>query len=156
MKSLSCVQLLATPLTEAHQAPLSMGKSAGVGCHCLLQYLLASYSYFLNLFQSYTFYVSLKNTPSFSSNLFSCIMFFIFSSLRLSLFIGTLAGLTIPVFLIFSLFLPFFFNLSLSSCLFAAFIVVLLGSTFGEISFTSSFSSSGEFLLLFHYLIFYF
>ena len=40
MKSLSCVQLLATPWTAAHQAPLSMdfpGKSTGVGCHCLIR-----------------------------------------------------------------------------------------------------------------------
>ena len=39
VKSLSCVQLLATPWTAAYQAPLSMdfpGKSTGVGCHCLL------------------------------------------------------------------------------------------------------------------------
>ena len=39
VKSLSCVWLLATPWTAAHQAPLSMdfpGKSTGVGCHCLL------------------------------------------------------------------------------------------------------------------------
>ena len=37
---LSHVQLLATPWTAAHQAPLSMdfpGKSTGVGCHCLLR-----------------------------------------------------------------------------------------------------------------------
>ena len=36
MKSLSRVQLLATPWTAAYQAPLSMdfpGKSTGVGCH---------------------------------------------------------------------------------------------------------------------------
>ena len=40
VKSLSCVQLLATPWTAAHQAPPSMGfsrKSTGVGCHCLLR-----------------------------------------------------------------------------------------------------------------------
>ena len=40
VKSLSCVQLLATPWTAAYQAPLSMdfpGKSTGVGCHCLLR-----------------------------------------------------------------------------------------------------------------------
>ena len=40
VKSLSRVQLLATPWTAAHQAPLSMdfpGKSTGVGCHCLLR-----------------------------------------------------------------------------------------------------------------------
>ena len=39
VKSLSRVQLLVTPWTAAHQAPLSMGfsdKSTGVGCHCLL------------------------------------------------------------------------------------------------------------------------
>ena len=39
VKSLSCVQLLATPWTAAHQAPPSMdfpGRSTGVGCHCLL------------------------------------------------------------------------------------------------------------------------
>ena len=40
VKSLSHVQLLATPWTEACQAPPSMGfsrqKSTGVGCHCLL------------------------------------------------------------------------------------------------------------------------
>ena len=40
VKSLSRVQLLATPWTAAYQAPLSMGfsgKSTGVGCHCLLR-----------------------------------------------------------------------------------------------------------------------
>ena len=40
MKSLSRVQLPATPWTAAHQAPPSMdfpGKSTGVGCHCLLR-----------------------------------------------------------------------------------------------------------------------
>ena len=40
VKMLSRVQLLATPLTAAYQAPPSMdfpGKSSGVGCHCLLQ-----------------------------------------------------------------------------------------------------------------------
>ena len=39
VKSLSCVRLLATPWTSAHQAPPpwnSPGKSTGVGCHCLL------------------------------------------------------------------------------------------------------------------------
>ena len=39
VKSLSRVQLLATPWTAAYQAPPSMdlpGKSTGVGCHCLL------------------------------------------------------------------------------------------------------------------------
>ena len=39
-KSLSCVQLLETPWTAAHQAPPSMGlsrQSTGVGCHCLLR-----------------------------------------------------------------------------------------------------------------------
>ena len=40
VKSLSRVQLLATPWTVAFQAPLSMdspGKNPGVGCHFLLQ-----------------------------------------------------------------------------------------------------------------------
>ena len=40
VKSLSRVQLLVTPWTAAHQAPLFMdfpGKSTGVGCHCLLR-----------------------------------------------------------------------------------------------------------------------
>ena len=40
VKSLSCVQLFATPWTVAYQAPLSMGfpgKGTGVGCHFLLQ-----------------------------------------------------------------------------------------------------------------------
>ena len=39
VKSLSRVQLFATPWTAAYQAPPSMGfpgKSTGVGCHCLL------------------------------------------------------------------------------------------------------------------------
>ena len=39
VKSFSRVQLLATPWTEAYQAPLPwdfLGKSTGVGCHCLL------------------------------------------------------------------------------------------------------------------------
>ena len=46
---LSCfshVQLFVTPWTVAHQAPLAIGKNAGVGCHALLegisQYLLNS------------------------------------------------------------------------------------------------------------------
>ena len=42
VKLLSRVQLLATPWTAAHQAPLSMdfpGKSTGVACHCLLHKL---------------------------------------------------------------------------------------------------------------------
>ena len=42
VKSLSHAWLLATPWTAAFQAPLSMdfqGKSTGVGCHCLLQYI---------------------------------------------------------------------------------------------------------------------
>ena len=41
VKSLSRVQLLATPWTAASQAPPSMdfpGKSTGGGCHCLLRY----------------------------------------------------------------------------------------------------------------------
>ena len=40
MKSLSCVRLLATPWTAAHQAPPSLGfsrKNTGVGCHFFLQ-----------------------------------------------------------------------------------------------------------------------
>ena len=40
VKSLSCVRLLATPWTAAYQAlhPWNFpGKSAGVGCHCLLR-----------------------------------------------------------------------------------------------------------------------
>ena len=40
VKSLSCVQLLATPWTAAYQAPPSMGflgKGTGVGCHRLLR-----------------------------------------------------------------------------------------------------------------------
>ena len=41
VKLLSRVRLLATPWSAAHQAPLSMGFSHGVGCHCLLpKYLL--------------------------------------------------------------------------------------------------------------------
>ena len=46
VKSLSRVQLLATPWTAAYQAPLSMdfpGKSTGMGCHCLLQMLCIFY-----------------------------------------------------------------------------------------------------------------
>ena len=42
VKLLSLVQLLATPWTAAHQAPRPwdfLGKSTGVGCHCLLQFL---------------------------------------------------------------------------------------------------------------------
>ena len=42
-QSLSRVRLFATPWTTAYQAPPSMGfssKSTGVGCHCLLQWLL--------------------------------------------------------------------------------------------------------------------
>ena len=31
------VWLFATPWTVAHQAPLSLGKNTGVGCHALLQ-----------------------------------------------------------------------------------------------------------------------
>ena len=40
VKLLSCVRLLVSPWTAAHQAPPSMdfpGKSTGVGCHCLLR-----------------------------------------------------------------------------------------------------------------------
>ena len=40
VKSLSRVRLCATPWTAAYQAPPSMdfpGRSAGVGCHCLLR-----------------------------------------------------------------------------------------------------------------------
>ena len=36
VKLFSCVRLLATPWTSAYQAPLSIGFSYGVGCHCLL------------------------------------------------------------------------------------------------------------------------
>ena len=42
VKLLSLVQLLATPWTAAHQAPRPwdfLGKSTGVGCHCLLRFL---------------------------------------------------------------------------------------------------------------------
>ena len=42
VKSLSRVWLLVTPWTAAYQAPPSWdspGKSAGVGCHCLLHYI---------------------------------------------------------------------------------------------------------------------
>ena len=42
VKSLSRVWLFVTPWTAAHQAPPSMGfpgKSTGVGCHCLLQWI---------------------------------------------------------------------------------------------------------------------
>jgi len=41
VKLLSCVRLLVTPWTTAHQAPPSIdfpGKSTGVVCHCLLRY----------------------------------------------------------------------------------------------------------------------
>ena len=41
LKSLSCLQLLATPWTAAHQAPASMGFSRQedwMGCHCLLHH----------------------------------------------------------------------------------------------------------------------
>ena len=46
MKSLSRVQLLATAWTAAYQAASSMdfpGKSAGVGCHCLLHIYTTMY-----------------------------------------------------------------------------------------------------------------
>ena len=42
VKSLNCLWLLATPRTEAYQAPPSMDfpdKGTGVGCHCLLCYI---------------------------------------------------------------------------------------------------------------------
>ena len=48
VKSLSHSRLLVTPWTAAYQAPLSMdfpGKSTGVGCHCLLQTLMAPMGY---------------------------------------------------------------------------------------------------------------
>ena len=44
-KSLSHVQLLATPWTAAYQAPLSMGFSRQVGCHCLLHIRIYTYTY---------------------------------------------------------------------------------------------------------------
>ena len=53
VKSLSCVRLLATPWTAAHQAPLSIdfpGKSTGAGCHCLLPHSPKVYSLHLCLF----------------------------------------------------------------------------------------------------------
>ena len=46
VKSLSHVQLLATPWTAAYQAPPSMGfscKSTGVGCHCFLWLPILAY-----------------------------------------------------------------------------------------------------------------
>ena len=46
VKSLSCVQLLATTWTAAYQAPLSMGFSRQEywsGCHCLLQSYITIY-----------------------------------------------------------------------------------------------------------------
>ena len=61
VKSLSRVQLLATPWTAAHQAPPSMGfsrQSTGVGCHCLLRT-----SPFRTTFQPYILWeVECRNT----------------------------------------------------------------------------------------------
>ena len=46
LKSLSRIQLFVTPWTVAHQAPLSMGilqaRIPGVGCHALLQGIIAT------------------------------------------------------------------------------------------------------------------
>ena len=59
VKSLSCVQLLATPWTAAYQAPPSMGFSRQeywVGCHCLLRLksmrviLMDSYGWCLKIY----------------------------------------------------------------------------------------------------------
>ena len=55
VKSLSHVQLLATPWTAAYQAPPSMGfsgKSTGVGCHCLLCLFIISSVQFSSVAQS--------------------------------------------------------------------------------------------------------
>ena len=61
VKSLSCVRLLATPWTTAHQAlrPWDFpGKSTGVGCHCLLHertYVLINWVKFVTIHE-YLFY----------------------------------------------------------------------------------------------------
>ena len=49
---LSCLSLLATPQTVAHQAPLSTGlsKNTGVGCHFLLQGIFPTQGSNLHLF----------------------------------------------------------------------------------------------------------
>ena len=60
VKSLSHVQLFATPWTTAYQAPPSMdfpGQSTGVGCHCLLrkQIYRSLFTYILPKFLSHQF-----------------------------------------------------------------------------------------------------
>ena len=53
VKSLSRVRLLGTPWTAAYKAPPSVdfpGKSTGVGCHCLLWYII--YIYICSVTQS--------------------------------------------------------------------------------------------------------
>ena len=65
VKSLSRVQLFASPWTVACQAPLSMGfsrQSTGAGCHCLLQLCT------LNI---YNFYLSRKYKNCLKINLFT-------------------------------------------------------------------------------------
>jgi len=67
-KKLSRVWLLVTPWTAAHQAPPSVGFSrqgAGVGCHCLLQYIYTHTYIKLNHFA-----VHLKLTQHCKSTIF--------------------------------------------------------------------------------------
>ena len=65
VKLLSCVRLLATPWTAAHQAPLSMdfpGKSTGVGCQCLLPlYVYKNLIIYKNYKQSNNFYIGTQD-----------------------------------------------------------------------------------------------
>ena len=89
LSHLSCVQLLSTPWTVAHQAPLdSPGKNTGVGCHALPQDI---YIYISTLFKILLPYRS-SQSRGWSSlccqqALISC--YFIYSSvcMHLNLFI---------------------------------------------------------------------
>ena len=80
VKSLSRVQLLATPWTTAYQAPLSMdfpGKSTGMGCHCLLcKMAYVTICAFFHFESSSV--LSLYGRWGFSIPLFPVLIFFLF------------------------------------------------------------------------------
>ena len=74
VKSLSHVQLLETPWTATYQAPLSMdfpGKSAGVGCHCLLRSRTLLFIYSLHNGLQPLIPIPLRPPPLAPTSLFS-------------------------------------------------------------------------------------